>query len=54
MSAVLLVPLAIMLGGAFLYALASNAKLAEMGRILFFVGAFWLVAIYARSELRLP
>lgn len=29
--------------GALMYGLSGSSKLQEMGRILFFVGAFWLV-----------
>lgn len=41
--ATVMLPLLVGVFGALLYGFASNAKLAEIGRILFFVGAFWTV-----------
>lgn len=38
-------PALIALVGALLYGFAANGKAAEIGRILFFVGALW--AVYA-------
>lgn len=35
-------PVVFAIGGALAFALSSNAKLAELGKIVFFVGAFWL------------
>ena len=41
--------------GALLYALSSNPKLAEMGRILFFVGSLAAVlAAGAKTTVHLP
>jgi hypothetical protein len=40
-------PLVVCVGGALLYALSSNGKLARMGELAFFCGLFWLV--YALS-----
>jgi Na+/phosphate symporter len=41
--------------GALLYALSSNAKVAEMGRILFFVGALAAVlAAGAKTTVHIP
>lgn len=34
----------VMLIGAAVYVLSPNAKAAEIGRLTFFVGLFWLVA----------
>lgn len=39
----IILPLLLAVCGALLYALATNGKLSEMGRIMFFVGLFWLV-----------
>jgi Na+/phosphate symporter len=39
----IILPLLVAVVGALMYALAANAKLAELGRILFFVGAFFCV-----------
>jgi len=36
-------PLVIAVIGALVYALASNSKAAELGRLVFFCGFFWLV-----------
>jgi Na+/phosphate symporter len=37
--ATILLPLCVAIAGALVYAFAANGKLAELGRILFFVGA---------------
>lgn len=42
-----LVPILIALVGALVYALSSNGKLVELGRIAFFVGLFWTVYSFA-------
>jgi len=52
-SAILLLPLAVALAGGLLYALAGSAKLAELGLVLFAVGVFWLVGLYAHATLHL-
>jgi chromate transport protein ChrA len=36
-------PLLVAVIGALVYALASGTKVAELGRITFFVGVLWLV-----------
>jgi hypothetical protein len=36
-------PLVFCIAGALAWALSSNAKIAEMGRLAFFCGLFWLV-----------
>ena len=36
-------PLIVLILGILLYSLASNVKVAEMGRIAFFVGLLWTV-----------
>ena len=41
--ATILVALVVAVVGALAYALSSNGKMSELGRILFFVGAFWCV-----------
>ena len=44
---IILLPLLICIVGAFMYALATNPKLSEMGRLMFWVG---LLASLLRSE----
>jgi Na+/phosphate symporter len=39
--------------GALMYGFSGNAKVAEIGRILFFVGAFFTVSMLAQERLRL-
>jgi hypothetical protein len=48
-----LVPLVVALVGLVTYALSTNAKVAEIGRILFFVGALWLVYVLSGKVLHL-
>jgi len=38
--------------GALVYAFSTNAKIQELGRILFFVALFWLVSEIAAHPLR--
>lgn len=40
---VAIIPLLVLVVGVLMYALAANPKLAEIGRIMFAVGLFWLV-----------
>lgn len=42
-----LIPVLMILVGALVYALASNPKLGELGRIVFAAGAFALAFAYA-------
>lgn len=51
MTATILVPLAVAIAGALVYAFASNSKLARIGEIALFVGLLWTV--YALSDSRL-
>jgi Na+/phosphate symporter len=37
------VPLFVALIGAFMYALSKDAKVMDLGRIMFFCGLFWFV-----------
>lgn len=46
-------PLVIAVVGALVYALASNSKASEMGRIAFFVGLLWLVYSLVGHTLKL-
>ena len=39
----IVIPLLVAVAGALVYALSTNPKLVEIGRILFFVGSFWTV-----------
>jgi hypothetical protein len=43
MVATIVVPAVVLVVGALMYALAGNPKLAEIGRIAYFVGLLWLV-----------
>lgn len=49
----IVVPLLVAVAGVLLYALAANPKLAEIGRILFAVGAFWTLAIVSSAKFAL-
>lgn len=42
------VPVIVALGGGIIYFIPVNSKMSELGKILFFVGSFWLV--YALSH----
>jgi len=46
-------PLVVLILGMLMYVLASNPKVQEMGRILFFVGAFWLVQTVSSKTVHL-
>jgi Na+/phosphate symporter len=46
-------PLVVAIIGALVYALSSNTKVTEMGRITFFVGFFWLVYSLVGHSLKL-
>jgi hypothetical protein len=46
-------PLAIAIAGLLLWAMASNPKAQEAGRILFFCGTFTLVQALAHSTFRI-
>ena len=48
----LVLPMALSIAGALVYVLATNAKLVEIGRIVFFCAFFWLVYSLAGLVLR--
>ena len=48
-----LVPLVVALVGVLVYALSSNAKVMEIGRLAYFVGLLWLVFKLASKTLHL-
>ena len=50
--AVILIPLLVCVAGALIYALATNPKLVEMGRIAYFVGLLWTVYDFATAVIR--
>lgn len=52
MTATVLYPLVVALLGLLVYLLASNPKVQEIGRIIFFCGLFWLVFLFAGHTLR--
>lgn len=45
-------PLVLTIAGALVYAFAGNAKAAELGRLAFFCGLFWLVYSVSGRQLR--
>lgn len=45
-------PLVVAVIGVLMYALSSNAKVAEIGRLLFFIGMLWLVYTSAARVVR--
>jgi len=47
-------PLILAIAGALMYALSSNGKVIELGRIIFFCGMFFVTAALAGTSLRLP
>ncbi len=49
----ILVPFAVMVLGALVYALAANPKASEMGRLAYFAGLVVLVFVLAHSAVRL-
>lgn len=49
-----LIPVLMAIVGALMYALASNPKLAELGRLLFAAGCFALAFAYAGHGVTLP
>lgn len=49
-----IVPLLVAVVGTLVYALAGNAKLAEIGRCLLWVGVLWLMYLFAGKTVRLP
>jgi Na+/phosphate symporter len=46
-------PLLIAVIGVLMYALCSNPKLAEIGRIIFFCGFFFTVAVLAGKAFKI-
>ena len=50
---IILVPFLVAVLGAFVYALAANAKAQELGRGGFWVGLFWTLSAVANHVLRL-
>lgn len=49
-----IIPVIVCLLGLLLYALASNPKVAELGRLAFVCGLFVTVYVASRQTLRLP
>jgi hypothetical protein len=45
-------PLGLAVAGALTFAVAGNAKLAELGKLLFFAPVFWLVYALSGRALR--
>lgn len=53
MTATILVPVLAAILGALVYAFASNVKLAEMGKLLFFAGVLVTLFVLAQHTVRL-
>jgi len=51
---VALIPVVVAIVGLLLWVLAANGKVADAGRILFAVGACFVVAALAHVTVRLP
>jgi hypothetical protein len=48
----ILAPAFVCILGVLLYALSTNGKNVEIGRIAFFVGLLWLVYVLSTHEIR--
>ncbi len=48
-----IIPLVVAIIGVLMYALCSNAKLAEIGRLLFFAGLLVCLFVAAKHTLKL-
>jgi hypothetical protein len=46
-----ILPVIVCVVGALVWALSSNGKVQEMGRIAFFCGLFWLVHMFSGRQL---
>jgi hypothetical protein len=53
MTLVALVPVLAAVIGVLVYALASNAKVAELGRLTFFAGLFVALLVFATKVVKL-
>lgn len=54
MTAQAIVPVVVALLGLVVYGIATNPKAAEVGRILFFVGALVALFVWQHVTLRFP
>lgn len=54
MVALVIVPLIFAIIGVLMYALASNPKLSEIGRLVFFSGFLVLTSVLATHAIKLP
>jgi hypothetical protein len=52
--AVLIIPFAMLVIGALMYALSANPKLAELGRLLFAAGAFGIAIGFVTTKITFP
>lgn len=48
-----LVPLVVLVIGILTYALSTNGKVVELGRLAYVIGLMWLVYIFATNSVRL-
>ncbi len=49
-----LVPLFVAIVGLLLWLLASNPKVSEIGKIMFFCGLFTLLLVFGEGRVKLP
>lgn len=54
LMAVLIIPFAMLVIGALMYALSANPKLAELGRLLFAAGAFGIAIGFVTTKITFP
>jgi len=49
--ATILVPLLVLVVGLVLWLATTNQKIADAGKIAFFVGLFWLVYLFCQKQI---
>lgn len=50
---IILLPVLVLLIGAFVHLVVANAKVAELGRLAYAVGLFFTLALVARGTIRI-
>ncbi len=51
---VIVTPLLVAIVGLLIYALSSSAKLAEIGRLMFFAGLLTALFVFGQGHIHLP
>lgn len=51
--AIAIIPIVVLIIGLLAYALSDNAKIAEMGRLMFFAGLLVALFVFARHIVKL-